>query len=199
VDPRGIVWCPLAKTCRNIEHAQFTGMRQQFSEFPVVLRGLNRDHIASALHGWNGTDSGKPTPRCSSSWRVAKLSYAPAPPVQTPHQHDGDLPLAGRIQQLLASFPSRRSGVVWGAKILGILVARRPGQRGWDSNCGVENLQREGQLEFFRVGAKILGISPGDLGAGCSPKRGKAVRTNAQRVRVRGIVEFRIRLQSSIQ
>jgi hypothetical protein len=92
-----------------------------------------------------------------------------------------------RIQQLLVSFPSRRFRRCLGAKILGILVAHRPGQRGWDSNCGVENLQRKVNSNSLEWGAKILGISPGDLGAGCSPKRGKSVRANAQRVRVRGI------------
>ena len=107
--------------------------------------------------------------------------------VQAPHQLNVDLPPAGRIQQLLVSFPSRCFRRCWGAKILGILVAHRPGQRGWDSNCGVENLQRKVNSNSLEWGAKILGISPGDLGAGCSPKRGKSVRTSAQRVRVRGI------------
>ena len=47
----------------------------------------------------------KPTPRCSSSCRVARqIRYRPAPAVQSPHQDYIDLPAAGSLQYLLASF-----------------------------------------------------------------------------------------------
>src|ERR1700687_1373002 len=59
--------------------------------------------------------------------------------------------------------------------------ARPRGQLGWESNFGVDNLQMEGQLEFCRPGGKNSRIFPGKLGAGGSPRRSKAVRTNVQR------------------
>ena len=59
--------------------------------------------------------------------------------------------------------------------------ARPRGQLGWESNFGVDNLQMEGQLEFCRARGKNSRIFPGNLGAGCSPRRSKAVRTNVQR------------------
>ena len=113
--------------------------------------------------------------------------------VQAPHQLNVDLPPAGRIQQLLVSFPSRCFRRCWGAKILGILVAHRPGQRGWDSNCGVENLQRKVNSNSLEWGQEFSEFPPETSEQVVLPN---GVNPSGLALNGSGFVEFRIRLQS---